>query len=69
MADGPAGGRGWPRMPASEEKSRWASCSLTTACAGVGRKPVTTASMPRIERVPVAYSCSNHQPSFFSFSR
>jgi len=36
--------------------------SLTTDSAGVGGNPVRTASMPRTERLPVAYSRSNAQP-------
>ncbi len=36
------------------KKLVWLLPSLTTAWAGVGVKPVSTASMPRTERVPVA---------------
>ncbi|EVU10117.1 hypothetical protein D046_8554, partial [Vibrio parahaemolyticus V-223/04] len=41
----------------------------TTAREGEGGKPVVTASIPRTERVPVAYICVNCQPSCISSSR
>ena len=41
---------------ASVAKSRCDFDSFTTLSAGVGGNPATTASMPRTERVPVAYS-------------
>ena len=49
--------------PTPASRNRVVTCrSLTTLNAGVGGKPATTASMPRTERVPVAYSCSNQMP-------
>ena len=42
--------------------------NLTTALAGVGVKPVITASIPRTERVPVAYKFLKAQPSSLSLS-
>ena len=42
--------------------------NFTTARAGVGVNPAVTASIPRTERVPVAYKFSNNQPSLASLS-
>ena len=48
------------------KKFCWLKGCLTTDCDGVGVKPVSTASMPRTERVPVAAFGTDDFPAFYA---
>ena len=51
------------------KKSVWLFPNLTTERAGVGENPVVTASIPRTDRVPVAYIRVKFQLSSIRASR